>query len=175
MTKAMEAIMDQFVDWDVSQEQTHVCVVGADGNIVWQGKCGRPRMRCQGCQSKAPHAVRVALESGPLSTWHWHALTAKEFRIVCLDARHAKAALSMQINKTDKNDAYGLAQIVSRWYREVAVRALDSHALRSMLGTRYNLSACRQCQQPDPGRAAPPRAELPAETASSHTPPPVPS
>ena len=88
--------------------------------------------------------LRVALESGPLSTWHWHALTAKGVPIVCLDARHAKAALSMQINKTDKNDAYGLAQIVKAgWYREVAVKSLDSHALRSMLGTRYQLVGMR--------------------------------
>jgi transposase len=37
--------------------------------------------------------------------------------VICLDARHAKAALSAQVNKTDKNDAYGLAQIVrTGWY-----------------------------------------------------------
>jgi transposase len=145
MTKAMEAIMDQFVGLDVSQEQTHVCVIGADGNIVWQGKCGStPDAIAKAVKAKAPHAVRVALESGPLSTWHWHALTAKGVPIVCLDARHAKAALSMQINKTDKNDAYGLAQIVKAgWYREVAVKSLDSHALRSMLGTRYQLVGMR--------------------------------
>ena len=32
--------------------------------------------------------------------------------VICLDARHARAALEMQINKTDQNDAEGLAQIV---------------------------------------------------------------
>jgi hypothetical protein len=41
--------------------------------------------------------------------------------MVCVDARHAKAALAMQLNKTDANDAVGLAQIVrTGWYREVA-------------------------------------------------------
>jgi transposase len=29
--------------------------------------------------------------------------------VVCIDARHAKAALAMQVNKTDANDALGLA------------------------------------------------------------------
>jgi len=24
---------------DVSQEMTHLCVIGGDGKIVWQGKC----------------------------------------------------------------------------------------------------------------------------------------
>ena len=31
---------------------------------------------------------------------------------VCIDARHAQAALSMQINKTDRNDARGLAELM---------------------------------------------------------------
>ena len=43
--------------------------------------------------------------------WHWHALKAMDFPIVCLDARHAQATISCQVNKTDKNDAYGLTQI----------------------------------------------------------------
>jgi transposase len=64
--------------------------------------------------------------------------------VVCVDARHAKAALNMQVNKTDKNDAHGLAQIVKAgWYREVSVKSLDSHMLRSMLGTRFQLVGMR--------------------------------
>jgi transposase len=51
--------------------------------------------------------------------------------VVCLDARHAQAALSVQINKSDANDADGLAQIVrTGWYREVEVKSLDSHLVR---------------------------------------------
>jgi transposase len=54
------------------------------------------------------------LESGPLSNWHWHELKKLGLPVVCLDARRAKAALSLQLNKTDQNDARGLAQIVRR-------------------------------------------------------------
>jgi transposase len=68
-------------------------------------------------QTKAPNVARIGLESGPLSTWHWHALKAMGLPVVCLDARHAQTALSLQVNKTDKNDAEGLAQIVRMgWY-----------------------------------------------------------
>jgi transposase len=71
-------------------------------------------------------------------------MKAMNLPVICLDARHAKAALSMQINKTDKNDAYGLAQIVrTGWYREVTVKSLDSHALRSMLQNRYQFVCMR--------------------------------
>jgi transposase len=61
-----------------------------------------------------------------------------------LDARHAKAVLSMQINKTDQNDAYGLAQIMrTGWYREVGVKSLDGHKVRAVLGARAQLVGMR--------------------------------
>jgi transposase len=64
--------------------------------------------------------------------------------VVCLDARHAKAALSLQLNKSDRNDARGLAQIVrTGWYREVAVKSFDSQLVRSLLTTRAQLVRMR--------------------------------
>jgi transposase len=43
----------------------------------------------------------------------------------------------MQLNKTDPNDAFGLAQIVRcGWYREVEVKSLDSHRVRLLLSAR---------------------------------------
>jgi len=57
--------------------------------------------------------------------------------VVCIDARHAKAALKMQINKNDRNDATGIARIMQTgWYREVRVKDLDSHAIKSLLVSR---------------------------------------
>jgi len=137
--------MDQFVGLDVSQDMTHVCVVRSDGKIVWRGKCvSTPEAIADVVRSKAPNVVRIGLESGPLCTWHWHALKKMGLPVVCLDARHAKATLSGQVNKTDKNDAHGLAQIVkSGWYREVGVKSLDSHTIRSMLGARAQLVGMR--------------------------------
>ena len=137
--------MDQFVGLDVSQAMTHLCVIGVDGKIVWQGKCiSTPEDIAGTIRAKAPDVTRIGLESGPLSTWHWHALRAMGLPVVCLDARHAQATMSGQVNKTDKNDAHGLAQIVKAgWYREVGVKSLDSHAVRSMLGARAQLVGMR--------------------------------
>jgi transposase len=51
----------------------------------------------------------------------------------------------LQINKTDANDAFGLAQIVrTGWYREVAVKSMDAHTLRMLLVARSQLVAQRQ-------------------------------
>jgi transposase len=51
--------------------------------------------------------------------------------------RHAKAALKLQINKSDRNDAVGIARIMQcGWYKEVRVKDLDSHALKALLVSR---------------------------------------
>lgn len=55
-------------------------------------------------------------------------------------ARHAAAALKLQMTKTDRNDAYGLARLVrSGWHRPVAVRSLETRKLRVLLVTRDRL------------------------------------
>jgi transposase len=133
--------MEQFVGLDVSQKLTHVCVVDQKGGVVWRGTClSTPEDIAATVRAKAPHAERVGLETGPLSTWHWHALKEIGLPVICIDARHAKAALSMQINKTDRNDAEGLAQIMrTGWYREVGVKSLDNHKIRAVLGARAQL------------------------------------
>src|SRR4051794_16237558 len=138
----MELFMEQFVGLDVSQKLTHVCVVDQKGSIVWRGTClSTPDDIATTVRAKAAHAERIGLETGPLSTWHWHALKDMGLPVICIDARHAKAALSMQINKTDRNDAQGLAQIMrtTGWYREVSVKSLDNHKIRAVLGARAQL------------------------------------
>jgi len=117
--------MEQYVGLDVSLEQTSVCVVDGSGKTLWQGKCAStPEAIAATIRAKAPAVVRIGLESGPLSSWHWHELRKAGLPVVCLDARHAKAALALQLNKSDRNDARGLARIVrTGWYREVAVKS----------------------------------------------------
>jgi transposase len=47
--------------------------------------------------------------------------------------------------KTDANDAYGLAQIVrTGWHKEVAVKGLDSHRVRALLSSRAQLVDMRR-------------------------------
>src|SRR6187397_2621693 len=101
-------LMKQYVGLDVSLEQTAVCIVDEYGKALWRGKCAStPEAIAAVVKARAPHVERI-----------------------CLDARHAKAALSLQVNKTDPNDALGLAQIVrTGWYREVTVKSLDSQVI----------------------------------------------
>jgi transposase len=141
--------MDQqqhYVGLDVSLEITSICVVDDKGIVVWRGKCATtPEAITEAVRTYAPAAVRVGLETGQLSNWLTLNLRRRGLPVVCLDARHAKAALSLQINKTDANDALGLAQIVrTGWYREVAVKSMDAHTLRMLLVARSQLVSQRQ-------------------------------
>ena len=88
-------------------------------------------------RSKAPGAVRIGLETGPTSTWLWTELKRFGLPVICIDARHAKAVLKMQINKSDRNDAIGIARIMQTgWFKEVHVKDIDSHSVRALLASR---------------------------------------
>jgi transposase len=59
-------------------------------------------------------------------------------------ARHVHAALATQLNKTDTNDARGIAQIVrTGWYRPVEIKSMASHEVRLLLRARSKLVGLR--------------------------------
>jgi transposase len=133
--------MGQYVGLDVSLKETKVHVLDEQGQRVWRGRCASTPEAIEAVIRKhAPQAVRIGLETGPLTTWLWQALTDVGLPMTCLDARKAKAALNMRTNKTDANDAEGLAHLVrSGWYCEVRVKGREAMLVRSLLGARTQL------------------------------------
>ena len=123
--------MEYYVGLDVSLKQTSICVVDQAGLVVREGVVGSdPEAISVFVRSKAPGAVRIGLETGPTSTWLWTELKRFGLPVICIDARHAKAVLKMQINKSDRNDAIGIARIMQTgWFKEVTSRI--SRATRS--------------------------------------------
>lgn len=130
--------MKQYVGLDVSMEETSVCVIDEEGTTVWEGSIASdPAAIVRMLHRHAAHAAKVGLETGPTSTWLWHELRNAGVPVVCIDARHAQAALSMRLNKTDRNDAAGLAQLMRMgWYREVQVKQLAAHGDGALLASR---------------------------------------
>ncbi len=130
--------MEHYVGMDVSLKETTICVVDGDGNIACEGTViSEPSAIAEFIKAKAGSAKRIGLETGPTTTWLWHELRALGLPVICIDARHAKAALSMQINKSDRNDAVGLARIMQcGWYKEVQVKSVLCHELRAVLNSR---------------------------------------
>jgi len=130
--------MVHYVGLDVSLKQTSICVVSDTGSVVREGVVDSdPEAIAAFVRSKAPDAVRVGLESGPTATWLWTELKRLGVPVICIDARHAKAVLKMQINKSDRNDAVGIARIMQTgWFKEVRVKDLDCHAVKALLTSR---------------------------------------
>jgi transposase len=130
--------MAHYVGLDVSLKQTSICVVSDTGSIVREGVVDSdPEAIAAFVRSKAPDAVRVGLESGPTATWLWTELRRLGVPVICIDARHAKAVLKMQINKSDRNDAVGIARIMQTgWFKEVRVKDLDCHVVKALLTSR---------------------------------------
>ena len=130
--------MEYYVGLDVSLKQTSICVVDQSGSVVREGVVDLdPEAISVYVRSKAPGAVRIGLETGPTSTWLWTELKRLGLPVICIDARHAKAVLKMQINKSDRNDAIGIARIMQTgWFKEVYVKDIDSHAVRALLASR---------------------------------------
>src|ERR1700719_4635499 len=130
--------MEQYVGLDVSLKLTAICIVDRTGKIEREGVVASdPETIAAFVKLHAPHVVRVGLETGATSTWLWTELNKMGLPVICIDARHAKAALKMQINKSDRNDAVGIARIMQcGWYKEVHVKDLDSHAVKALLVSR---------------------------------------
>jgi len=130
--------MVHYVGLDVSLKQTSICVVSETGSVVREGVVASdPEAIAAFVKLKAPGAVRVGLETGPTATWLWTELKRLGLPVICIDARHAKAVLKMQINKSDRNDAAGIARIMQTgWFKEVRVKDLDSHAIKALLASR---------------------------------------
>lgn len=133
--------MAHSVGLDVSQKTTAICVVDGDGKTIWRGVCASVPDQIEAMVRRhAGDDARVGVETGAMTPWLVHALRGRGLEVICLDARHARAALKMQINKTDQNDAEGLAQIVrTGWYRSVHVKSLSAHRARALLGARAQL------------------------------------
>jgi transposase len=137
--------MTTYAALDVSMEMTAICVVDENGQKVAEGKVPTdPDGIAAWLAGKAGGLVRIGMETGPLAVWLWNELMKRGLPIVCLDARHASAALSMMPNKTDRHDAAGLAQIVrTGWFRQVRIKSHGAYVVRALLSARDVLVAVR--------------------------------
>ena len=135
--------MDYFAGLDVSVKDTSVCIVDGEGRIVREGKvASEPEALLAMLKNPAYHFKRIGLEAGPLSQWLYGALAEAALPVVCVETRHMQAVLKAQINKTDRNDARGIAQMMRVGvYRPVHVKTLRGQKLRMLLTHRKLLQS----------------------------------
>jgi len=135
--------MDYFAGLDVSVKETSVCIVDDTGRIVQEARvASEPEALLQVLTNTIYRFKRVGLEAGPLSQWLLSALAEAGLPVICVETRHMRAVLRAQINKTDRNDARGMAQMMRvGLYRPVHVKTLRSQKLRMLLTHRKLLQS----------------------------------
>src|SRR6267154_4172425 len=103
--------MPHYVGLDVSQKTTAICVVDEQGRRLWRGACVTDpgAISARVLRHAGVVDVKVGIETGSMTPWLVHGLRSAGLDVECLDARRVKAALQMRLNKTDENDAEGLA------------------------------------------------------------------
>ena len=112
------AAMKYFAGLDVSLEETAICVVDETGTIVGEARARASRrlwsafreVGAGGGADRPGGMLAVGLAArGP---------ARRGLPAVCIETRQAKAAMKTMPNKTDRNDARALAQIMrTGWYR----------------------------------------------------------
>ena len=135
--------MEHFAGLDVSVKLTSLCIVDEAGRIIREAKIeSDPDALLQVLKNGAYHFKRIGLEAGPLSQWLFSALAEAGLPVICVETRHMRAALKARINKTDRNDARGMAQMMrAGLYRPVHVKTVRSQKLRMLLTHRKLLQS----------------------------------
>ncbi|SCB52317.1 IS110 family transposase [Rhizobium lusitanum] len=130
--------MNHYVGLDVSVKETSLCIVDEAGTICRELKVtSHPDDLIEVLSNPSWHLVRIGLEAGPLSQWLFEGLTSVGLPAVCIETRHTKAFLKATVNKSDRNDARGIAQMMRvNLFRPVHVKTLSSQKRRALLTAR---------------------------------------
>ena len=133
--------MEYFAGLDVSLRSCALCIVDAKGNVILERELPCDVADIAQCLTRFPHPIeRLGFEAGTMSQHLFYGLTGEGFDVVCMEARQVNAALSAMRNKTDKNDARGIAQVLrTGWFSPVHMKSRESHGVRALLSTRKAL------------------------------------
>ena len=127
--------MGYYTGIDVSLCSVSICVIDDTGQVALEAKVKADvEAIVRILQDFEPQARLVGFEAGTLTQYLTYGLQAAGFEVVCLEARQVSVTLAAMRNKTDRNDARGMAQILrTGWYRPVHVKSVESHQLRALL------------------------------------------
>lgn len=129
--------MNVYAGLDVSLNETSVCMVDAEGAVVRECKVpSEPDAVDQALRGYVGELRHVGIEASSLGGWLQMELSTRGFDAIVIESRHTHSLSTMR-NKTDRNDARGIAQLMRLgWFKAVHVKSQDALRLRMLLGCR---------------------------------------
>lgn len=130
------------VGLDVSSARVALCVMDNAGAVVRQCVIDSDAQAIDAVlASYRENLVAIGIETGPTTPWLARGLRELGLPVVVVDAAHAAAALRTGFrNKTDKNDARGIADLMRvRKFRPVHVKSTSAQRDRALLTVREQL------------------------------------
>lgn len=130
--------MSYFVGLDVSQKTTFVCIVDQKGKRIQEEEVDSTPEAIHTFLLKTNLPIeQIGLESGNLTHYLKKGLLTHNYPVVVMESRKMAAILKVIINKTDKNDARGIAEALrAGHFRECVHRSDEALQIRSLLHIR---------------------------------------
>jgi len=130
--------MELHVGLDVALEETSVCIVDATGAKVLESSVtSDPEALCLALRPHVAAISRIGIEASAMGIWLARELKSEGLAVIVVETRHMRSALSAMRNKTDRNDAHGIAQMMRMgWFRAVHVKAEETQQLKTFLANR---------------------------------------
>jgi transposase len=143
--------MDYFAGLDISMDETHVCVLDREGEVVRESKTVSTAQAIADELVKAPSCSRIVFETGRMAPILFHGLSQLGLPVICVESRQAYQALkSLATHKTDRNDARGLAHLaLTGFFKPVHVKSAnrDCRALWDVADYVFNRRPFGECQR----------------------------
>ncbi|WP_376711394.1 IS110 family transposase [Pseudochrobactrum lubricantis] len=142
----MQKSFDYYVGLDVSQKTTSICVIDPAGKKYCEGKSFTRPGDINGWllnRIEEGKILKIGLEAGTMSSWLYSGLVKLGHDVVCMETLQAHRFLKTYRNKTDKNDARGLAQLLRMggedFLKVVTIRSQAAQETRVLLAMRDHL------------------------------------
>jgi transposase len=136
-----------WVGLDVGADELAVCAIDEDGTPVFAHSLPNDASQLDALlRSEKRRITLIGLESNSTAIVLTRSLRALGYRVAVFETRQASKFLAIRRNKTDKNDARGLAELVRLGRESVAevhVKSAECQRLRSTLVMRQKLVAVR--------------------------------
>jgi len=130
MSRRLAAILAaDIVGYSALMRSCALCIVDTKGTVAFECELACEVSDISDCLSGFLHPIeRVGFEAGTMSQHLFFGLQAEGFDVVCMEARQVNAALSAMRNKTDRNDARGIAQVLrTGWFSPVHMKSREAH------------------------------------------------